>query len=220
MGIAFQVKPFAFDRVFAEASLAGMETEAQVDARKASADFETELQRLRRDHEAVLAVARAEAFQEGLDQARTERDSAVLAAVDSLQASLETIDDRFAAIEQRVVREAGELALSAAELLAARELSLDPLGAIDEAIGRVLAQVRRGQPLKIHVHPEQVEAVERLVVDRQGNERRRLSLTVVPDATQAVGDARIRWDNGGLVLDAAARRDALRTEMDSLLPPI
>ena len=220
MGIAFQVKPFAFDRIFAEPSAAEAESEAQADARQASDDFEAELRRLRRDHEAMLAVARAEAFQEGLDQARAERDSAVLAAVDSLQASIEAIDDRFAAIEQRVVREAGELALSAAQLLAARELSFDPLGAIDEAIGRVLAQVRRGQPLKIHVHPDQVEAVERLVVGRQSNERRRLSLTVVPDASQASGDARIRWDNGGLVLDAAARLEAVRTELDSLLPPI
>lgn len=218
MGIAFQVKPFAFDRVFAEPHAAAAEAEAE--ARDVSDVHEAELLRLRREHEAMVAVARAEAFQEGLDQARGERDSAVLAAVDSLQASLETIDDRFAALEQRVIREAGELALSAAELLAARELSLDPLAAVDEAIGRVLAQVRRGQPLKIHVHPDQVEAVEGLIVARQSTERRRLSLMVVPDASQAPGDARIRWDNGGLVLDAAARREALRAELDALLPPI
>lgn len=218
MGVAFQVKPFAFDRIFTDPVTA---TEAEKPADRGAVEaLESELRRLRRDQEAMIAVARAEAYQEGLHQARGERETAVLAAVDALQASLELVEDRFAEIEKKLVREAGELALAAGELLAARALEIDPVGAIDEAIGRALAQVRRGQPLNIHVHPDQVEAVERLVAERQSHERRRLSLAVRPDASLAIGDARIRWDHGGLQLDSAERREMVRAELDALLPPV
>ncbi|WP_114955012.1 FliH/SctL family protein [Sphingosinicella terrae] len=218
MGVAFQVKPFAFDRIFTDAA-PGAEAAPRVD-RGALESIEAELRRLRSEQEAMIAVARAEAYQEGLQQARRERETAVLAAVDALQASLELIEERFAEVEKKVVREAGELALAAGELLAARELATDDRAAIEAAIGRALAQVRRGEPLTIHVHPDQVEAVEALVAERRSRERRRLSLTVLADASLVQGDARIRWEQGGLLLDAAARRDAVRAELDALLPPV
>jgi flagellar assembly protein FliH len=77
----------------------------------------------------------------------------------------------------------------------------------------VLTQVARGQELHIRVHPELVDATEALIAGRQSRDRRRLSLTVISDDTLAIGDALIAWEQGGLTLDAAARRSAILAEL-------
>jgi flagellar assembly protein FliH len=210
-----QIKPFPFERVFMEPCARAPRNDAALEARIAA--LEADLERERTEHDAALAVARAEAHQQGLDQSRAERQAATLAAVDALQASIEAIEENFAQIEERLAREAGELALAAADLLAAKALEIDTTGAIDAAIGRALSQVRRGEPIQIRVHPDIAADVEQIVTDRQANDRRRLSLNVSADATLAPGDARLIWDQGGLQLDAEQRRQAVRAELDGLL---
>lgn len=212
-----QIEPFPFARIFSETTSAQALKTGSDSARVEA--LEADCERLKVEHEVALSLARADAFQQGLDQAREERETALLAAVDALQASIEGLDESMDAIEGRLAREASELALSAADLLAARALELDPGGAIDEAIGRALKQVRRGHPLRLRVHPDLVEDIERLVAERQASERRRLSLTVLGDKTLALGDACLQWDQGGLRLDAEARREAVRAEVDGMLPP-
>jgi len=214
-----QVKPFPFDRVFSEPSAKSRSlNEGALGARVTA--LEADLERMKIEQQAALAVARAEAFQEGLEQARGERDTALLAAVDALQASIETIEEGFGEIEARLAREASELAVAAADLIAAKALELDPHGPIDEAIGRALSQVRRGEPIQVRVHPDLVADIERLVSERQASERRRLSLTVRADATLSPGDVALTWEKGGLRLDAEARRAAIRDELDGILPTI
>ena len=212
-----QITPFPFARVFSEsvgapAPKAGPES-ARVEA------LEAECESLRVAHEAELSLTRAEAFQQGLERARQDRETALLAAVDALQASIERLDENLDTVESRLAREASELAMTAADLLAARALELDPGAAIDEAIGRALKQVRRGHPIRLRVHPDLVEDVERLVAERQASERRKLSLTVLGDNALALGDASLHWDQGGLRLDAEARRAAVCAEVDGILPP-
>ena len=79
--------------------------------------------------------------------------------------------------------------------------------------GRVLTQVARGQELRVRVHPDLAERMEAVIAERQSRDRRRLSLTVIADDALAVGDALIAWEQGGLTLDAAARRAAILTEL-------
>ena len=55
------------------------------------------------------------------------------------------------------------------------------------------------------------------VAARVLSERRKMSLTIVPDAGVAIGDASIVWDEGSLSLDAVARRAAVAAEMAPLL---
>lgn len=212
---ALHIKPFGFDRVF-EAS-----------ARRARAtpiDLEMEADRLRQelgqiaaDRDTALAQARRDGFETGLAQARKERDTALLAACDALHAALEQFDDESSRMERALQRESAALALAAANLLAARATELAPVEAIDEALGRALRQVGRGPSLLIRVHPELEEAMNLRVAERIRNERRKMSLTVVPDSAVAVGDAAIVWDEGSLSLDAAARRAAVAAEMGPLL---
>jgi len=212
---SFHIKPFGFDRVFA------MPAASVTDAGDLHAQLlarEAEIEQMRADHAGELARARADGFDAGLTQARGERGAALLAAVDALGCMLEMADERVAALTISLTQDATQVALAAAELLAARAVDARPAAAIDEAIGRVLKQVARGQELLVRVHPDLVEEVEQLVAVRQAADRRRLHLQVAPDAQLARGDARIDWDQGGLSLDAAARAAAVRAELDALLP--
>jgi flagellar assembly protein FliH len=217
MGMAFQtVERFAFDRIFstpeAERGEPSVDTSLEISALRA------ELALLRSDQEAAIALARAQGFEAGLEQARAERDVALLSAVDALQAGIEAIDERFGDIADKLTGEATEIALAAGEMLAGRALELAPADTIDAAIGRVLGQVARGTELEVRVHPDLIETIEAKSADRQSRDRRRLALTVLGDVTLAYGDAMIRWEQGGLALDAAARRDAVTAELESLLP--
>lgn len=208
------IKPFPFERVFSEPTVKFAANDGALAGRIEA--LEAECERIKAEHEAAMAVARAEAFQDGLEQARGERAAALLAAVDALQASMEALGEGLTEIEGQLGREAGELAIAAADLLAARALELDPGAAIEDAIGRALNQVRRGHPIRIRVHPDLVTEVERLCAERQASERRRLSLTVIGDADLTLGDACLQWDQGGLRLDAETRRAAVRAEVDGI----
>lgn len=217
MDAAFHIRPFAFDRVFAAATAADQALRYE-DLAAQLAALQADAARARADHDAMLALARAEAFEAGLAQARCERETALLCAIDALQAGLETVDANLAETTARITADATHVALAAADLLAARALAAEPGAAIDEAIGRVLKQVARGQDLQVRVHPDFVEEIERLVAVRQGGERRRLNLHIAGDLALIEGDARIEWDQGGLTLDAAARAAAIRAELEPLLP--
>ena len=215
--MSMHVKPFAFDRVFAVVPPGATK---DADALRLEVEhLELELLRQKRDMEAQVALAKAEAFQAAVEQVRAEREAALLAAADALHAELERLDERFHELELQVTRQGGEVALAAADYLAARALEQAPGMAIDAAIGRALRQVRRGQPITVRVNPDQVEDIEALIAERQSRDRRKLALTVVGDVSLAPGDAQLNWDNGGLALDAATRREAVARELDALYPP-
>lgn len=216
MDASFHIKPFAFDRIFAmpapDSNLKVEDLQLQV------ASLEAEAALMRADHEALLARARADGFQAGLTQARAEQGAALLAAVDALQSSIELTDGRVEEITTRISEDAAGVALAAAEMLAARAIEQAPCLAIDEAIGRVLRQVARGQELLVRVHPSLVDEVERMIGVRQSGDRRRLSIQVIGDDRLPIADAHIEWDQGGLTLDAATRAAAVRAELENLLP--
>lgn len=162
------------------------------------------------------------AFDRIFPAVETARDSddpaanpASRAAIDALHATIEDVDSRLEAIAEATTREAVVLVEVAAELLAARTPATL---AIDDAIGRVLRQVARGQEIEVRVHPELVDEVERLVAVRQAGDRRRLAIGVTGDATLAVGDSHIHWDRGGVLLDAAQRSEAVRAALALALP--
>jgi flagellar assembly protein FliH len=218
MGMNFQtVERFAFDRIFTTPTSDGA-TVPSGDMLLEISALRAELALLRSDVEAKIALARAQGFDAGLAQARAERDVALLSAVDALHAGIESLDERFDDVSRRVTGEAAEIALAAADMIAGRAIDAAPAETIDAAIGRALSQVARGTELEIRVHPDLIEEIEARIADRQSKDRRKLNLTVVGDVTLAVGDALIGWEQGGLALDANARRKAVLEELETLLP--
>ena len=216
MNASLHIKPFGFDRVF-EAPTARRTDASPIDLEYEADRLRQELGQISADRDAALAAARRDGFEAGLGQARKERDTALLAACDALHAGLEQFEDEFATMERAMQRESAALTLVAANLLAARATELAPVQAIDEALGRALQQVGRGPRLLVRVHPELEEAMNERVAARVLSERRKMSLTIVPDAGVAIGDASIVWDEGSLSLDAVARRAAVAAEMAPLL---
>jgi flagellar assembly protein FliH len=209
------VKPFGFDRVF---HMTGGDAPA-FDARTLNDRIDAlraRIAAMEETHQEELAVAGADAFARGLEQARQERDAALLAATDAIHAAIEQIDARLADTAEAMARDAAEVALAAADMLAGHAVTEAPARAIAEALGRVLRQVARGTRLAVRVNPALAGAVEQMGEPR-GNERRRVSLSVIPDETLVEGDAVIFWDEGGLAVDAAARRQSVMTEMQALL---
>ncbi|MDT8758478.1 flagellar assembly protein FliH [Sphingomonas psychrotolerans] len=211
------VERFAFDRIFSTPA-SDSATIPSGDALLEISALRAELALLRADVEAQVNLARAEGFEAGLAQARAERDVALLSAVDALHAGIESLDERFEDVSKRVTGEAAEIALAAADMIAGRAIATAPAETIDAAIGRALSQVARGTELEIRVNPELIEAIEARIAERQSKDRRKLNLTVIGDVTVAIGDALIGWEQGGLALDASARRQAVMQELETLLP--
>ena len=212
-----RVRPFGFDRVF---HFATPEIAAQADVSEREgqiAALHAEIERLIEAHAIALAQAHTDGFQAGLHQARTERDAALLAAIDALHDALDDVDERLIDAAGAMKTDAADVALSAAEALAGHAVAINPALAIDEALGRVLLQVARGTRLDIRVNPVLVEAVERSVEARKAHERRKLLIAVIPDEAIEPGDARILWEEGGVAVDAAARRQAVLDEIAPLL---
>lgn len=219
-----RILPFAFDRTFP-----GSDREpARKLRRKSDATaLATELDALQEQiagmeqlHREELARARSEAFSAGFDHARAEREEAILAAIDAAQASLESIALQHEEIRAEVVADASQVALAAAETLAGWAIEREPGRTVDEAIGRALLQVARGDEIEVRVHPDLVEDIERRIADRQASERRQLFLSVTADPAISPGDAALTWERGGVLVDAASRRQAVVDELAPLMSQI
>lgn len=218
---ASEVKPFGFDRVFNPLGAEPGKEESAPTADLAEVEaLREEIERLARDHGAELARARADGYEAGLRHARGEREAALLAALDAIHAAFETVDERLVSAAQGMTQDAAHVALLAAEMLAGHAVALAPGRAIDEALGRVLKQVARGTRLSVRVSPALCEEIERLLAVRQGFERRKFQVTVLPDPEMMHGDALIAWEEGSLAVDAGARRAAVLAEMGPLLAEV
>ncbi|MCH4152662.1 MAG: flagellar assembly protein FliH [Sphingobium sp.] len=207
-------KPFRFATEFAVAP-PGSTGDAHATALEVAA-LRAEIEALRADHAVALSKARSEGYMEALGQMRAEREQAVLAALDALHAEWEVFGEARDAMIEALRGEASALALSIGEALAAQALREAPGEAIDQAIGRVLSQIARGQEVTVSVHPDLAEDIEARIATRQAGDRRRLNLVVLRDDTLAPGDAHLRWEGGGLRLDAAERRRAVAEELAAL----
>lgn len=217
MEAAINVKPFGFDRVFRFAAGEPPPKTNNGELHQQIADLEAQIAALREVHAVEILRIRAEGYEAGLMQARAERDTALLAATDALHAALDDVDARLASTAETMMRDAADLAYMAADVLAGHAVARAPERAIDEALGRVLQQVTRGTQIGIRVHPSLAADMEELIAKRRSQERRKLALVVLEDADMAPGDAQIFWDEGGLGVDAEARRAAVLAEIGPLL---
>lgn len=176
-----------------------------------------ELEMLREQQQQELTRTRQEAFQAGIDHARTERDAAILSSIDALGAALEDAAADRESLIAEYSQDAAGLALVAAEAIAGHATGIAPSRAIDEGIGRVLAQLARGEEIQVAVHPELAEDIQRRIEAREAGNRKRISLTVVEDEAIAPGDAVLTWDRGGISINAEARKAAIIAELEPLL---
>ncbi len=171
-------------------------------------------------HEAELAEAREAALDRGRDEGRSEASAALRAALDVLHYQLETIEHRLDQRLAELTRDAAGLALDAADLLAGRVATAWPEAAVTSAVERVLRDTERAAELAIRVHPALAPALDQWLAERPRALTRQLVVEIVPDGELPPGDGIVDWRRGGLAIDAAARRAALRAELAPALAVI
>lgn len=209
--------PFAFDTVFEPAPPAAL---YDIDEELSASALRAEIDAMRAAHADALGLAYARGAQEAEARVRAERDEALLAAIDALQSAWEDFAETRDAMIAQVQSEAAALALTIGESLAARAIEDAPGEAIDQAIGRVLTLIARGQEVIVTVHPDLIPDIEARIAARQSRDRRQLGLIAEGDSGLGIGDAHLRWDGGGQRLDASARRAALEAELAPLMTPL
>ncbi|MBW6525531.1 flagellar assembly protein H [Sphingomonas sp. RHCKR7] len=182
--------------------------------------LETELDAQATAHATELTEAREAALDRGRDEGRAEVSAALRAALDALRHQLETIEHR---IDERVAdltRDAAELALAAADLLAGEVAVTWPLAAVTTAVERVLRDTERATALAIRVNPSLAPALDLWLAERPRALTRGIHVEIVPDDEVTPGDGMVDWRRGGLAIDAAARRAALSAELAPALATI
>jgi flagellar assembly protein FliH len=171
-------------------------------------------------HAAELAEAREAALDRGRDEGRGEASAALQAALDVLHDQLETIEHRLDERVAELTRDAAELALDAAELLAGHVALRWPQAAVEAAVGRVLRDTERAADIAIRVHPSLAPALDLWLTERPRALTRQIGVEIVPDEEVSPGDGVVDWRRGGLAIDAAARRAAVRAELAPALGSI
>lgn len=197
------VRRFHFDRVFTTAPPAAAAISAE-DLGHQLAALTAELDRQRADHDAELARVRSEAFAAGRQQAQADFNLALQTAITGLADQVALLIAGRAEAEDALAIAAGDLALAAAEHLAAHSLADDPAQAITAAVRRAVRDLGREDRLTVTVHPALVEPLGAALAGVAPGR-----LEIAADPALGPADAHVAWDSGGLELDAAARRAAL-----------
>jgi flagellar assembly protein FliH len=212
MSFEGRIRPFQFDRDFtgtlSPRSFSAAELQQEVEELKAR------LATTEADLDVRLAAAREDGFSAGLAHARADQQMALLAALDALQAAVETTDAEMSDIRASLLDGAADLALAAAEQLAALSLAAEPTAPIHAAIEKAAAEAGLDARLRIQLNPADATVVE---TSASHWTLRTVSIDVVPDPAIGPGDARISWGTPALVLDQADRRARVQSAISDAI---
>lgn len=214
------IKPFGFDNVFRFGATSDEIQPETVDTEilyQKIADLETQLHDAQQARDDAVEAARQEGHEQGIAQARSERAEALLAATDALHVGLDDLASQVGDVRDQLTRDAAQVALCAAEMLAGHAIAQTPGRAFDEALGRALKQVSVNTDLMVHVHPESRLEVEAIVQARLARNGGTPAITIIEDTAIAPNDAHISWADGGLIIEAEARRAAVLAELGTLM---
>lgn len=167
----------------------------------------------RRAADMEVGQARQQGYEQGLAQGRAEARAqmdAALAHMTGLIAEqarqlLAVQDERYARIEQA----AAALAVRLARRIGGAALADRPMAQIEAAARECLAQARGATHLAVRVNGMLAEQAEELFGRLAHEGGHAGKVVILPDDDIALGDARIEWADGGMVIDHAALADAI-----------
>jgi type III secretion system HrpE/YscL family protein len=170
------------------------------------ADAVTEAQRIVEQAQQQAAQVRDRAREQGLQQGRA--DAAAL-----LARATETRDNALAAAEPEIV----QIAMSAAARIVAEHLALSP-DAIADIVSPLLQRARRAKQIALHVHPDDVDALQRALPALTADAALPSPPRVEPDDTIARGGCILATDIGTFDARIEVQLDALARALQSQPP--
>lgn len=166
--------------------------------------------------QADLDAARTAGFNAGQDQARREAEAQTGAMLAQLIRSADMLlaaqDERLAAIEEQAVH----LSVLTAQRLAGAALADKPLAQLAGAARECLAHARSAPHLLIRVHESLIEKVESMVAGLVRETGFAGKLVVLGEPDMLLGDGRIEWADGGLVIDRSKIEQAVQSAVASV----
>jgi flagellar assembly protein FliH len=155
-----------------------------------------------------VAEAEARAYRNGYDaaqhEAKVESDRRAALALEEIGLAIKTIASRFSGIEARMETEAVDVAVSVARKLCGEMIAREPLGEITALVSDCFSHLVSTPHIVVRINDALYEGardkIERLAA--QGGFQGRLVILAEP--TIAIGDCRIEWADGGIVLERAA----------------
>ena len=212
MSFEGRIRPFQFDRDFTNTlSSTGFST---AELHQEVEHLKARLATTEADMDVRLAAAREDGFAAGLAHARADQQMALLAALDALQAAVESADAELSDLRARMLDGAADLAMVAAEQLAATSLAAEPTAAIQAAVEMAAEEAGLDARLRIQLNPADATVVE---TSASHWTLRTVAIEIVSDPAIAPGDARISWGTSALVLDQMDRRARVETAISDAI---
>ncbi|MBO4226806.1 FliH/SctL family protein [Bradyrhizobium neotropicale] len=155
-----------------------------------------------------VAEAEARAYRNGYDaaqhEAKVESDRRAALALEEIGLAIKTIASRFSGIEARMETEAVDVAVSVARKLCGEMIAREPLGEITALVSDCFSHLVSTPHIVVRINDALYEGardkIERLAA-QSGFQGR---LVILAEPTIAIGDCRIEWADGGIVLERAA----------------
>ncbi len=147
-----------------------------------------------------------QAWEEGFAQGRQAGLAAAQADVQTLLSGLEPAHKE---VDDSMVHELTELAVTIARQLVRRELHVDP-GEIIHIVQEAVAQLPTvSQGVIIHLHPEDVTILRETTTSSDTEQR----LTIIEDASMARGDCRVSTESSNIDSSLETRLNAVVSKM-------
>ncbi len=168
------------------------QTQAELDAKALE-------KRLRQTEEA--------AFQKGFTSGKAEASEAIakelVAAMERLAEQVNTLFGQRAQLQDRVERDAAQLALAMARKLAAKALEMHPQAEIEALIAECMEASREQPRIVVRLSGQQCEPIAAKIEELKGKNGFSGDVIVIGDEEMRDGDCLVEWPDGG-----AERRSA------------
>ena len=175
------------------------------------------------EHHALIALARQEGYAAGFAAGDAEANAAIARqraeALKVVGARLSESTAELQALESRLEVEATDIAVAVASKLTAGLIAREPMAEIRQLVGDCFANLRGVPHLVVRVHDDLLEdartELTRLAHER-GFEGR---LVILAEPTIGMGDCRIEWSTGGIVLDRDEISQRIAEAVERYLAP-
>ncbi len=158
-----------------------------------------------RQLEEIQAQARAEGFEQGVQEGRDAGLKEFEQRIEMLKQILGGLEEPFAELDSRVEQQLAELAMLVARQLVRRELKTEPEQVIAVVRDALAALPVAASNVRLALHPEDAVLIRQTLLVQDGEQ----SMQIVEDPVQSRGGCRIYTDASQIDASVEARLNAV-----------